>query len=92
MDYKVIKTIFRKNKEIVFFLKEGSSLNSENIVDVDVYSWPERSKREDVDKVIICKKCKKPMKDATFLMMGADKKCFDCHETWNERLGYNLGY
>jgi len=32
-----------------------------------------------------CPKCKKALKDASALMMGIDKKCFDCHVTWTER-------
>jgi len=32
-----------------------------------------------------CPKCKKALKDASALMMGLDKKCFDCHVTWTKR-------
>lgn len=37
-----------------------------------------------------CPKCKKNMKDAAFLMMGLEFKCFDCEEVitcheWWER-------
>ena len=41
-----------------------------------------------IKKEIVCPKCKKPLEDASFLMMGIDKKCFDCHVTWTKMCGF----
>lgn len=36
MEYKTIIVIHRKNKEIIFFLREGETFDIHNIVDVDI--------------------------------------------------------
>ena len=52
MEYKSILQISRKQKTIVFFLKEGEKLDLDNIVDVEVYNQPERLNPEDaIDSV-----------------------------------------
>ena len=48
MEYKSILQISRKQKTIVFFLKEGEKLDLDNIVDVEIYNQPERLSPEDV--------------------------------------------
>lgn len=48
MEYKTILQLSRKQKTIVFFLKEGEKLDLDNIVDVEVYNQPERLSPEDV--------------------------------------------
>lgn len=49
MEYDMLITIQRKNKEIVFFIK-GDFLSVDNIVDVEIHNQPERSKREDLER------------------------------------------
>lgn len=42
MEYETIIQISKKEKTIIFFLKEGERLDLDNIVDVEVYNQPER--------------------------------------------------
>lgn len=48
MEYTSILQLSRKQKTIIFFLKEGEKLDIDNIVDVEVYNQPERLSPEDV--------------------------------------------
>jgi hypothetical protein len=52
MEYTTILQISRKEKTIIFFLKEGEKLDLDNIVDVEVYNQPERLSPEDTDNSV----------------------------------------
>jgi len=38
-EYKFIRTIRRRGKEVVFFLKEGLELNFDDIYDVEIFPF-----------------------------------------------------
>ena len=42
-----------------------------------------------VNKKILCKKCKIPMRDVTCESMGPDKRCDKCGKLWHHVMGYN---
>jgi hypothetical protein len=46
MEYNTIVTIQRKDKIIIFFLREGEDLSSENIVDVEIVHRPSPMKAQ----------------------------------------------
>ncbi len=71
---------------------EDEALKGLPITDIIRYCeciQPERSKREDTN--IVCPKCKEPLKNCSYLMMGIDKTCFKCNVDWTKRHGFD-GY